>query len=117
MEAQFDAIQSVKSIETNYGPQVAREVVQIFIADYPGKIAKLKAAIEQGDLEGIRFTAHDIKSGTLSMGIKPMSGICEMIERDGAKMSKEKLEELAQQLQASYTEISRSYGDYLNLQH
>ena len=33
MEAQFDAIQSVKSIETNYGPQVAREVVQIFIAD------------------------------------------------------------------------------------
>lgn len=117
MEVQFDAIQSVKSIETNYGPQVAREVVQIFIADYPGKLAKLKAAIEKGDFEDIRFTAHDIKSGTLSMGIKPMSEICEMIERDGAQMSKGKLEELAQKLEIDYADISRSYGDYLNLQH
>jgi HPt (histidine-containing phosphotransfer) domain-containing protein len=115
MEGPFDAIQSVKSIETNYGPQVAREVVQIFIADYPGKIAKLKAAIEQGNNEGIRFTAHDIKSGTLSMGIKPMSTVCEEIEREGAKMSKEKLAELAGQLEKDYANISKSYGEYLNI--
>jgi len=117
MEGQFDAIQSVKSIETNYGPQVAREVVQIFLSDYPGKIAKLKTAIEQGNAEGIRFTAHDIKSGTLSMGIKPMSTVCETIERDGSKMDREKLQQLAQQLENDYNEISRSYGEYLNIQH
>lgn len=115
MEAPFDAIQSVKSIETNYGPQVAREVVQIFINDYPGKIAKLKTAIDQGNFDSIRFTAHDIKSGTLSMGIKPMSSVCETIERDGAKMSKESLQELAKQLENDYAQISRSYGDYLNI--
>jgi HPt (histidine-containing phosphotransfer) domain-containing protein len=115
MEGQFDAIQSVKSIETNYGPQVAREVVQIFIADYPGKIAKLKSAIEEGNQDKIRFTAHDIKSGTLSMGVKPMSTICEEIERDSAKMSKERLQELAQQLEKDYADISKSYGEYLNI--
>lgn len=115
MEGQFDAIQSVKSIETNYGPQVAREVVQIFIADYPGKIAKLKNAIEEGNQEKIRFTAHDIKSGTLSMGIKPMSTVCEEIERDSAKMSRERLQELAGQLEMDYSSISKSYGEYLNI--
>lgn len=115
MEGQFDAIQSVKSIETNYGPQVAREVVQIFIADYPGKIAKLKSAIEEGNQDKIRFTAHDIKSGTLSMGVKPMSTICEEIERDGSKMSKERLQELATQLEKDYADISKSYGEYLNI--
>ncbi len=115
MEGQFDAIQSVKAIETNYGPQVAREVVQIFIADYPGKIAKLKTAIEEGNQERIRFTAHDIKSGTLSMGVTPMSAICEEIERDSAKMSKERLQELATQLEENYADISKSYGEYLNI--
>ena len=115
MEGQFDAIQSVKSIETNYGPQVAREVVQIFIADYPGKIAKLKSAIEEGNQDKIRFTAHDIKSGTLSMGVKPMSTICEEIERDSSKMSKERLQELATQLEKDYANISKSYGEYLNI--
>lgn len=117
METSFDAIQSVKSIETNYGPQVAREVVQIFINDYPAKIAKLKFAIDQGNLETIRFTAHDIKSGTLSMGIKPMSNVCEVIERDAERLGKEKLQEMARQLETDYTGISKSYGEYLNLHH
>lgn len=117
MEPQFDAVQSLKSIESNYGPQVAREVVQIFINDYPGKIAKLKTAIDQENFEGIRFLAHDIKSGCLSMGVKPMSSICETIEREGSKMSKDELVKLANQLEQDYGEISRTYGDYLNLTH
>ncbi|WP_413287608.1 Hpt domain-containing protein [Bdellovibrio sp. HCB337] len=117
METQFDAVQSLKSIESNYGPQVAREVVQIFINDYPGKIAKLKAAINEGNFEGIRFQAHDIKSGCLSMGVKPMSSICETIEREGSKMSKEELSKLADRLESDYAEISQSYGDYLNIKH
>jgi len=117
MEPQFDAVQSVKSIESNYGPQVAREVVQIFINDYPGKIAKLKTAIEQGNIESIRFLAHDIKSGCLSMGVKPMSAICETIERDGSKLSKDELQNLASQLEVDYSDISRAYGEYLNITH
>lgn len=117
MEAQFDAVQSLKSIESNYGPQVAREVVQIFINDYPGKITKLKDSINQGNFDSIRFQAHDIKSGCLSMGLKPMSSICETIEREGSKMSKEELMKLANELEKDYFEISQSYGDYLNLKH
>jgi HPt (histidine-containing phosphotransfer) domain-containing protein len=117
MESQFDAVQSLKSIESNYGSQVAREVVQIFISDYPEKIAKLKTAIEQGNSESTRFLAHDIKSGCLSMGVKPMSNICETIERDNTKMTKEELTSLVIQLEKDYIEISRSYGDYLNIKH
>ncbi|HEY8270232.1 MAG TPA: Hpt domain-containing protein [Pseudobdellovibrionaceae bacterium] len=115
MELQFDAVQSIKSIESNYGPQVAREVVQIFINDYPEKLTKLKAAVDQGDIATIRFIAHDIKSGSLSMGIKPMSNICEILERDSSKMNKEELKELSERLAADYFQISKSYGDYLNI--
>jgi HPt (histidine-containing phosphotransfer) domain-containing protein len=117
MEPQFDAIQSIKSIETNFGPQVAREVVQIFINDYPGKITKLKTAIEQGNIESVRFAAHDIKSGCLSMGIRPMSAVCETIEREGVTLSREKLQELSEKLASDYLKISRTYGDYLNISH
>ena len=117
METQFDAVQSLKSIESNYGPQVAREVVQIFISDYPAKLAKLKAAIDTGNQDSIRFVAHDIKSGCLSMGVKPMSTVCEVIERDGSKLTREELQKLSERLENDYTQISRTYGDYLNINH
>ncbi|MGZ3744481.1 MAG: Hpt domain-containing protein [Pseudobdellovibrionaceae bacterium] len=117
MEGQFDAVQSIKSIENNYGPQVAREVVQIFINDYPDKLAKLKTAVDQGDLASIRFIAHDIKSGCLSMGIKPMSDTCEILERESSKLNREELKGLSEQLTADYSYISRSYGEYLNIRH
>lgn len=114
---QFDAVQSLKSIESNYGPQIAREVVQIFIADYPKKLEKLKVAIEEGKPETIRFVAHDIKSGCLSMGIQPMSVLCEKIERENSQLPKEELNRLSAELEEQYQRISKDYGNYLNLKH
>lgn len=113
MEA-FDAVQSIQSIESNYGPQVAREVVQIFINDYPAKIENLKKAIENGETDKIRFYAHDIKSGCLSMGVKPMSSLCETIEHQVTELSQDRLKDLAQQISVDYQEISAEFGNYLN---
>jgi HPt (histidine-containing phosphotransfer) domain-containing protein len=115
VEAQFNAVESLKSIENNYGPEVTREVVQIFIKDYPAKIQKLKHVIEQGNLEAIRFQAHDIKSGCLSMGVKPMSEICEKIERDTAKFSKEDLVAMTETLETDYNQISKDFSQYLGV--
>jgi HPt (histidine-containing phosphotransfer) domain-containing protein len=117
MEAQFDAVQSLKAIEANYGPQIAREVVEIFVKDYPGKIKKLQAAIEEGNAQTIRFVAHDIKSGCLSMGVQPMSFLCEKIEHEGVQLPKEELTRLAAELQEQYQRISRDYSKYLNVAH
>ena len=117
MEVPFNAVESIKAIESNYGPDVAREVVQIFMNDYSAKIQKLRQSIEQGELEKIRFSAHDIKSGCLSMGVKPMSELCEKIERDGAKLSKEELKQMTDSLESNYNQISREYGQYYNLTH
>lgn len=117
MDSSFSAVESLKAIESNYGPEVAREVVQIFIKDYSAKIQKLRQSIEHGELEKIRFSAHDIKSGCLSMGVKPMSELCEKIERDGAKMSKDELKEMTDSLESNYNQISQEYGQYYNLTH
>jgi HPt (histidine-containing phosphotransfer) domain-containing protein len=117
MEAHFDAVESIKSIESNYGPQVAREVVQIFISDYSAKIQKLRKAIEAGNLESVRFAAHDIKSGCLSMGVKPMSDICDKIEREAATLAKEEMLAMTDTLEKDYLQISKEYGGYFNLTH
>lgn len=117
MDASFDAVESIKAIETNYGPEVAREVVQIFMTDYSAKIQKLRQSIEAGVIEKIRFSAHDIKSGCLSLGVKPMSELCEKIEREGAKLSKEELKHMTDNLESNYNQISREYGQYYNLNH
>ncbi len=117
METQFDSAKSIKSIVDTYGPEVAREVVQIFVTDYASKLQKLKNGIEEGNVEIIRFQAHDIKSGCLSMGVKPMSDICEKIERHSESLSREQLKEMSVDLEKYYTEISREYGSYLNRTH
>lgn len=117
MDTPFDAVKSIKSIEETYGPQVAREVVQIFVTDYVSKIQKLREGVEKGNIETIRFQAHDIKSGCLSMGVKPLSDICERIERDSEHLGREELKEMTARLEREYNLISRQYGDYLNIIH
>ncbi|RYZ89053.1 MAG: Hpt domain-containing protein [Proteobacteria bacterium] len=117
MEAPFDAVASIETIEKNYGPEVTREVVQIFLTAYTAKIEKLRSAIISGEVEKIRFTAHDIKSGCLSMGAKPMSAICQTIEKEGTKFSKQELLEMTDTLKQEYATISETYKAYLQRDH
>lgn len=112
---EFDPIQSVQTLERDYGPQVIREVVQIFIQDYPEKISTLKSAITSGEMERTLFMAHNIRSGCLSLGLVPMTELCEMIESKGKTLSMEKLFHLSNELDVNFQRISQAFKDHFKI--
>lgn len=111
----FDPIQSLQTLERDYGPQVTKEVVQIFIMDYPGKIRTLKDSITTGQMDRTLFMAHNIRSGCLSLGLSPMTELCEAIETKGKTLSTEKLFHLSNELENNFQKISRAFKDHFKI--
>lgn len=116
-EIQFDVKENLNSMEKAYGVKVAREVVQIFLVDYKSKLQNLRQGIDEENSESIRFQAHNIKSGCLSMGLKPMSDLCEKIEHENENLSRHELKSLFESLEDQYKRISCEFERYLNLTH
>lgn len=116
-EIQFDVKENLNSMEKAYGVKVAREVVQIFLVDYKSKLQNLRQGIEDENTELIRFQAHNIKSGCLSMGLKPMSDLCEKIEYESERFSRNELNSMFQSLEDQYKRFSCDFEQYLNLTH
>ena len=49
---------------------LARELLEMFKADCPARLAALRAALEAGDMDGVRSAAHEIKGTAANMSAK-----------------------------------------------
>lgn len=57
----------------------ARELVQLFIDDAVAHIADLQLAASRGDLEQVRWLAHDLSGSTATFGAHVVTGICQQV--------------------------------------
>jgi CheY-like chemotaxis protein len=60
--------------------ELFKEVLDIFLADLPGKRLELAKAMEQGDMTALRLAAHSFKSACGSVGAMPASRAAENLE-------------------------------------
>jgi two-component system sensor histidine kinase/response regulator len=63
------------------------EVIEMFLADHPGKLAELKAAIASRDRDAIRSAAHALRGAALNLSATPVAecaGALELLAADGA---------------------------------
>ncbi|WP_119462547.1 TMAO reductase system sensor histidine kinase/response regulator TorS [Rhodospirillaceae bacterium SYSU D60014] len=51
------------------GAERARRLVDLFLETTPEKIGRLQAAVEAGDMEAVRWTAHYLKSSATALGL------------------------------------------------
>jgi HPt (histidine-containing phosphotransfer) domain-containing protein len=68
------------------GWEFVRELIDTFLDDAPGQLAKLRAALETGDAEGARRAAHTLKSNGATFGAQAFTELCrelEALSKDG----------------------------------
>jgi len=63
------------------GPELLEEIVNIFVADVPVRLARLHSAFAAHQGDAIRKEAHGLKGGALGVGAARMADICAAIER------------------------------------
>ena len=62
------------------GREAVRELVEMFLDDAAAQMATLHGAVEQGDADTARRTAHTLKSSGATFGARPFAELCRELE-------------------------------------
>ncbi|SHI92843.1 PAS domain S-box-containing protein [Desulfatibacillum alkenivorans DSM 16219] len=84
---------------------LAREIVQAYIEDTPGKILELKGFAEKKDFTGISKCAHAIKGAASNVGAMAMMHIARETEMAGVNEDLIAVIALAEKLDAEFTSL------------
>jgi two-component system, sensor histidine kinase LadS len=87
-------VNALKRLERFGGAKLRAEITLLFLQEAPSRIASARAALAQGNTEGVRSVGHMLKSSAGQMGAVGMQRICEQLEYS-----------------ASSEELSRMLGD------
>ena len=60
--------------------EIAREVVQIFLHDTPGRIARISAASASGDIRSLAEGLHSLKGAAATLGAEALRAKAEELE-------------------------------------
>jgi HPt (histidine-containing phosphotransfer) domain-containing protein len=64
-------------------PAMFGDLIRGFVEDAPARIARMREALGNGDAESMFQAAHSLKGLSGNLGIKSMTGICEVLQRMG----------------------------------
>jgi HPt (histidine-containing phosphotransfer) domain-containing protein len=91
----------------------ASELVAMFIADGTARVAELRTAAAQGDLEQVRRVAHDLSGSSATFGAHVVAGICRQLielaaagDQDGVRDAVEPIESA---MSAAVTELTDEF--------
>jgi HPt (histidine-containing phosphotransfer) domain-containing protein len=65
------------------GADFVTEIVDLFVADVPPRLTRLRDAVTTRVADAIRREAHGLKGSALGVGAVRMADICEAIEHEG----------------------------------
>ncbi|MBF0508559.1 MAG: response regulator, partial [Deltaproteobacteria bacterium] len=60
-----------------------REIIQLFLHNFPNQIAEIKAAAESHDAHSLMAAAHGLKGMCLNMGATPLAEVARRLEHQG----------------------------------
>jgi HPt (histidine-containing phosphotransfer) domain-containing protein len=71
-------------------PDVLREVLQLFQEDVPGRLERLRQAVDEGDLVKAERAAHSIKGSAGNIGATALHDACRDVENAARAKNEER---------------------------
>lgn len=69
-----------KMLEETFGPEAAKEVLDLFLTNVQETIARLEAAIDRDDHSAASAAAHEINGTALSVGAVELASCAKQLE-------------------------------------
>lgn len=79
-EERIDSV-ALEALRDLGGDEFVAEMVETFLADAPKRVASIRTAVDQDDLQAARRVAHSLKSSSGQLGAARMETICIGIEQ------------------------------------
>lgn len=87
------------------GSDIFRELIGMYLAESPGRLAKIKQRIAAGDADGAADAAHSLKGSSASFGAARLAGLSEKIERAGNAGDLGAAEAVVGELEAEFKKV------------
>jgi CheY-like chemotaxis protein/HPt (histidine-containing phosphotransfer) domain-containing protein len=71
----------LRELQSDSQPSLVRELIDLFVAEAPGHLAAIDAALQAGDATRLRALAHRFLSATQNIGAQQLSELCVRIEQ------------------------------------
>jgi HPt (histidine-containing phosphotransfer) domain-containing protein len=83
-EPVLDPTVTAALVELSVGdPQFLQDLYAAFTLDVPHRLARMNAAVQQGDGDDLAAVAHTLKGSSANVGARGMSALCASLERQG----------------------------------
>lgn len=110
---QSDTLSSIREMDDPEDPELLRTLVQMFKSGTPNKLASLDAAASIRDLSEMAAVAHNLKSGSLSIGVQYFAHLCALIENHARAENYEQAIIPLPKLVSAYEEACRELDSLL----
>lgn len=90
------------------GPPLLADLARLFLEDAEVRVADLVAALDRGDLDGVRTAAHALKSGAASVGALPLSGALQQLESEAGSGDEDRAAKLVVHCCGMLPEVRRA---------
>jgi CheY-like chemotaxis protein/HPt (histidine-containing phosphotransfer) domain-containing protein len=105
--ASLDA-SAIESLRELGGEGFLAEVIDTFFSDAPALVATLRTTHEEGDAEGLRRTAHTLKSNGQTFGAGRFSELCRELEQRARSGELDGTAELLDRIEREYAALEES---------
>ena len=95
-----------RALQDSTGVDFVRELVATFLEELPGMLGELSAALERGDEETFRRTAHSLKSNSLTFGALALAALARELELGGLDAARQS--SVLDPLAAEYARVARA---------
>lgn len=95
---QLDRVALWEAVERDLG--LLSELVEIFLAEYPGTLRSIEQALEQGDVAGLRRASHKLKGALVQLAAPNAAAIAEGLERSATVAPAKNLGLMAEKLRS-----------------
>jgi HPt (histidine-containing phosphotransfer) domain-containing protein len=76
-------IEQLMALQDEDNPTLVADIIELFLADTPGHLAALRAAVERDDAPALKNTAHRLLSSIENLGAMAMRAPCMALEKLG----------------------------------
>ena len=83
-----------------------RELVEAFIASSRQHLKRLQSALEQQDVNSLRFSAHSLKGSCANLGCDEMSGYAQRLEQAASQADLPQVESLVKALKGLHARVA-----------
>jgi len=98
-------LEQLSKVRTNGKPELLARVINLYLAESPKLVQKLKQAAGASDARAIARSAHSLKSSSANVGAKVLSGYCADVEASARRADTEEARKIVAKIEAEHGSV------------